>query len=665
MTFQKIRTLALITILMAAFGYTASRQFRTKTPAPVTRSSDDSQETLAGVSVHRSFEPGRQVRYHLTLAQQGIFETSKLLGGQGKNSALDQTVQNNLAGEWVETVLAYDAGHTTSLISFEHMETTLRINNSTSDALNTNLLESLTEGVYIERDRDLRITVVKVPNQAQPVVKDIIYSLVRDLQVVIPEGPLTASWKSVEDDLDGQFEARYSVQGDPKDGIVALRKSKDRYTKLSFEIDNGSDHPSTSLIANTDLSISYSAGLDQVVELKGTDTRDYYTDNQLKLGSSTRKLTFSLIQAQQIDASALTQLKTLANNRFNSIKDYDSYASESLKQQITIMHQKELGTDDLSNLLELSDRLKTLQGQAFSDARLSLYLKLKALIYLFPDRIDQLKQAMIQQGVESLFFSVSASSMVAISSPECQKSLVELAQQYQSNIPALQTLLPSLGFVKRPLPIIEDALRDFEQSPDHDIKSNAGLAMGVHIGQLKLNARDKDAKQRFENLEQEKLSALKGATTDEDISQQLSAIGNFGSETGLLTIATYLGSPSAMVRSAATAALRFIDTDRSMSLVFQRLLEDTDEGVRFEAADALGYFKPTLPKMNQEISQFHQEKASRIRIQLLQNIAKEHHLNNSQYLELVSSLAKSEQDLDVRHFAEGLLIEIQHSFAQQ
>jgi len=666
MKINTVSKLALVVVLISGIAYVSSRfYFDGQAANKSTQNQTTGGLENSGITIQRQLEPGKQLRYRLSLSQDGMFETSKLLGASSQGAGFDQEVKSHLQGEWIETILSYDNGRSISYVSFEQMQSELIMNKASHEMLNTNLLEGLAQGVYLERDRDLNIRAIKIPSLAQPAVKDIIYSLVRDLQVVIPEGVLATSWTSEENDIDGQFEGRYKLESGTKPSALRISKTKVKYLSLSFEIENSVDLASTRLDANTDLTIDYDSKQDQVLSLTGHDERDYYTDNSLKIGSSRRQISFTLMGQSQLGRIELEDLRALVESRFTSVQDYDTYAAENLKQQITSMHQRELGTDDLTNILDLADRMKKLEGQALSDARLSLYLKLKALIYLYPENLDQLTQAMTTQGVDSLFFAVGASSMVAISSPESQKALVDLSRQFESNMQALQTLLPSLGFVKAPLPLIEEALREFENHKDPDIRSNAELAMGVHIGQLKLNHNDQDAVRRFKALEQEKLEKLKTAGHESDISQQLSVIGNFGSESSLQAVIHYLSSPSAKVRSNAVAALRFINNEEALNYVTQVLIKDADAEVRFAAADALGYFTARPVKMKSEMEQVRQEKVSKIRIQLLQNLSKDRHLDPVKFVELITQLAQSDQDSEVRYFAEGVLIEIKHSYAAQ
>ena len=149
--------------------------------------------------------------------------------------------------------------------------------------------------------------------------------------------------------------------------------------------------------------------------------------------------------------------------------------------------------------------------------------------------------------------------------------------------PALATLIPVLGGVRRPGEVSVDAiLKVAFNATNPGVASTARLAAGTMARSIAVESPAR-AKPIVERL----VAALNAATTVASRRELLLALGNTGSPVALTAISRFVLNDDASLRAAALSALRWIDGTRAESLLARALAADTDSTVRMAAARAL------------------------------------------------------------------------------
>src|SRR5262249_10188537 len=146
----------------------------------------------------------------------------------------------------------------------------------------------------------------------------------------------------------------------------------------------------------------------------------------------------------------------------------------------------------------------------------------------------------------------------------------------------LAVLIPALGLVDNPTPQSEELLRELSGRGDVNIRTTAQLALGVMARNLSDTAPERTAR-----IVRDALRQLEGATQADERRQMLLVLGNIGDAGTLDAIRKHARDVAPEVRSAAAAALRWLEVDGADELLAGLLAADADAVVRGEAAAAL------------------------------------------------------------------------------
>lgn len=174
-----------------------------------------------------------------------------------------------------------------------------------------------------------------------------------------------------------------------------------------------------------------------------------------------------------------------------------------------------------------------------------------------------------------------------------------------------QQALGSLGLSPTPTPATLAALAKIADSPADPLDRSTAL---LALGNAAKRAADEEAVTSL-------LERLARATTPEEQTICLRALGNTGDPRALPALTAALGSPSSDVRAAAVSSLRLIEDDAVDPLLGQTLLEDADEGVRAAAAFA-ATFRPLAAVLPLADEVLRTDEASRVRMAVVEMLSR-------------------------------------------
>lgn len=177
---------------------------------------------------------------------------------------------------------------------------------------------------------------------------------------------------------------------------------------------------------------------------------------------------------------------------------------------------------------------------------------------------------------------VAIGALVAVGTPEIQAALVRVIEARDHDERFMELLLPSVGFLARPTPATETAVRSVSASRvPETVRTAADLTLGIMAGHL---ARVEPA--RAAAIVDGYAARLARATGIEERSQLLLVLGNAGTPAAGAAVATQLADPNPAVRSLAVAALRRVPTPEAEAQL-TAALDDGDAKVRDSASRTL------------------------------------------------------------------------------
>src|SRR5581483_10192583 len=277
------------------------------------------------------------------------------------------------------------------------------------------------------------------------------------------------------------------------------------------------------------------------------------------------------------------------------------------------IERTELGNDNLETLLSGLEKLESTSGDKDET---SIYLKLKALIYLHPESCATLGQTLAKANAKSLTMRVLTGALGAVGNSEAQAALVTAIKARPTDWPALSMLIPALNQASIPTPVAEAAIRELaSQSQNPEIASTAQLTLGAMARNLSNTSPGRAA-----NIVDSLVNQINSSTSPDTTRQLLLALGNAGSVKAYSTIARFTTDSLPGVRAAATAALRFINTDQAEKQLIKILGSDSDPSVRLEAANAFGYRQVNASSFAAQRQAFATDKDDKVRLSLLNNL---------------------------------------------
>jgi hypothetical protein len=214
-----------------------------------------------------------------------------------------------------------------------------------------------------------------------------------------------------------------------------------------------------------------------------------------------------------------------------------------------------------------------------------IYNKLKALFVLEPKSVDAFAPALLEYDRLDDRFSMVATALTAVGTPEAQRVLREAIANVDGDETKKQRLIPNLSFTHSPTVESEAFLRNLAQT---DISAVIRATAHRALGTVAHNLREQDPV-RVESIFNEYSASLGKAQTPKEITDTLDVLGNIGIAEQLDSTSPFLRHHDPGVRERAYNSLRHIQDPRATEILMKALSDETIPKVREVIAEALSY----------------------------------------------------------------------------
>jgi HEAT repeat protein len=417
---------------------------------------------------------------------------------------------------------------------------------------------SLARPFYVDYDAQGRALRLHLAKDTDRLALGILRELVSISQFSEP-APVTASWQALESDQSGEYRADYRSLGFGK-----FERVKALYVKANPAQSAGVFGGGVPVIGKA-LAVfelddwGRSAKLDATHELSTPGA-----ENGTGYVSRTRLALKFLERRQGVEVGGdLTNLVTLG--LAPAASDVTDAAADLDRQLVD-------GADADSLLRELSQL-----AEGDRDGGFAIQTRLAALFRLDPRAIDKALSRLDAKNAANILGALGSAG-----TPAAQKALAAFASDTGRDAAERQLAVDSMLAVEHPTPELRGALKGMLSEKDPELKNNASLMLGVMAG------RDADPSATVD-IVQQMSRELKTADSVNERIRLIDSLGNTRSDAALPALSEALASDNAEVRTAATAALRFVSDPAADRLLSTAITSDDSPDVRRSALIAAGY----------------------------------------------------------------------------
>jgi hypothetical protein len=316
-------------------------------------------------------------------------------------------------------------------------------------------------------------------------------------------------------------------------------------------------------------------------------------------------------EAQPAGELAALRQRALALARLAPETSLSTRPSQAADERV--IERSELGQWTAEGLLAQVD-LAEAGGGTLDEA--ALYLKLKALAYLHPEACPALGARLATARVGRPAFRLLAGALGEVGHPAAAEALVGAVRARRNDGPALLALVPTLGGVRSPIPLAEEAIRElaFGAAPP-GIAPVARLALGALARRLASTA-----PARADRIVDQAVRELRSSTSPSARRLWLLVLGNAASSRALPVVERYAADAAPEVRAAVAAALAPLETSRAERILARMLSADPDPAVRLEAAAAFGARTVAAQSFALQKAAFENGQETSVRLVLLDNL---------------------------------------------
>ncbi|MEM7556247.1 MAG: HEAT repeat domain-containing protein, partial [Cyanobacteria bacterium P01_A01_bin.84] len=566
-------------------------------------------------------------------------QTSENNSSAGVNSFVNN-FQISILGELVVTVLQKQGNNI--LVSQRLQNSQVKIISSGQEIIQQAQLiqNDLQREIFTTLNSQGKLMTVRF----DPVVSEIAQNFGRSLlglaQFVTPnEEVKNGEWKTLEGNPNGEYIARYSA------GIGTFKKTKLRYLQSESQQNPNDSQVATIIKPEGEMVAKFNHELGYLVSLQGKELQKFIVSGK-NVGSSSTNLDINYKNQTKLSNAELEQLQeaNIANQKL--VKPQTLFVQPNEAETEAKIQRQELGDATLESLLIELDKAEASQNENNT----SLYLKFKALVYLKPETSKILGERLLKAKADSLSMQIISGALGNAGNPQAQSALVKAIAFYRRDWDVLSVLIPSLATVNSPIQEAEDIILDLAfNSSDTNIASTAQLALGTIANNLA-----KTSPQRSHKIVERFVKALETTKSEQQIRQYLLVLGNAGSPKSLKAIASLTKAKQPKIRATALLALRWIDDKQAETLLTDALIKDTDDGVRLEAAVALGFRKMSPHSFQTQKQAFTSDRSIKVRLSLLKNLW-EVRTSFPEVNQIVTQTAQNDVSPDVRKAATNLI----------
>lgn len=562
--------------------------------------------------------PGPEVAVYSISYTSGAFtELENLLRERAPDGESSTgSFETRVSGKLSRVVLGLEDGHVRVLYQVHETNVAFRSAGRELSAETLSIREALAKGVVARVTPEGLVESVRIAAEPGALAHGVIRALLGVLQFSLPPQP-AAQWEVVEEDPTGAYTAHYEVLGFEREtlgGDLTVRKTKREY------LPRRSPGPSAALgaVEVTPRILpagSLEARLDRagarLLSLHGSETAAVEVGGK-RIATTRTTVHLRIENVEPLSPPDLALLERLAGETA-AFPTVPLRWQEPATQREAAMQRKVLGESTLDDLLAAIRRADA-EGVE-PPGPVGLFLELKALVYLRPATAARLACVVERAPLGSVTMSVISSALGYVGHEEAQAALAAVIRRRADDAEVVAYLLPLLGSAPLPSREAEQTLRDLAfRSPLEDVGTTARLALGAMA--RKLSAR---APERAEEIVSALIESAGDHPGDEAVRRLLLALGNAGSPRLLPMAQRMAVAAAAAHRSAAVAAVRFVEAPGADAILFNAL-SDPSAGVRLEAVYALGKRAVTAERFAAQEKAFVAEEKAAVRLALLENL---------------------------------------------
>jgi hypothetical protein len=498
-------------------------------------------------------------------------------------------------------------------------------------------LSDFSRPFFFETDSEGTVLSVAFDKACGTDARRTIKALVAASQVAVRlEGP--DSWTTHEQDPTGEYEARYSRQGDPRH----LSKERTQYLRIATEsgLRPAADQGELSVRDTTTVGLLVNGTVDRIASQTETDM-------QFGKGMPRVHLTSVLattLRKTDVDASNLT-----AMNRDWLQKERVDMASPPMQDDPKAKAEARRLADEKTvqhaTLADLERELASIPRTSPRE-RAVLMSKLQADFRLHPDdtqkAVSYVRTAAVPDG------QAIAGALGGAGTPEAMKALVDIAKTTDTPMPVRANAIGALAISTTPSPASVQALKGMTRDADPDISAASALALGAAAA----TARGTDPA-GYQDAIDVLLADLNAARTPQAIVLYLRALGNSGDPRVLVAAQRYMGNEDLSVRAAAVAAVRFVQGAATDQFLAAAMNGDEADSVRVQAVATVEGYRAIADFVATFGQLLHTDASPLVRRAIL------HALNviitNPTAMALITAAARTDAAENVRQYAQAIL----------
>ena len=588
-----------------------------------------SKPKVPGVWSPYRLVPLDRIVYKIEYGSDSSLDFSSLLKDQGsphgkveRAPGIPQFLYSSIVGELVGKVIEKRGDDLLIAYHLNGHAFTLSINGQKAVEQEKIIRNDLGKEVYVRMNSRGKIQSLRFDPDIMNLSKGYFQALLAMSQIVFAEkgGPDIAEWEVQEEDLGGSYVARYrqdslagQSQTSEKEPLLKnFRKTKIRYLPSAKRGRPSEVQIEKKILSDGSLTATFGFRSGYLLSLDGSELQTILFGKK-KVGQVKNAIQLNLIAKEKIGEKELSSLRKVNAALERSTKPVFLSTNLSEKEGEVARYRKQLGEATLESLLTDLNAAETSGGSY----PVSLFLKFKALTYLYPESSRPIGNILTAANPESLAMRVLGGALIAAGHKEAQAALISVIKARREDTNALLVLIPALGGMAEPTVETEKVVRKFAfESKNPDIKATAQFALGSIAGNLTVTSSDRGG-----NIIREFIQKLEPYSPEKEIQQILHALGNAGSPLSLSTIEKYLSHPTPNVRAAAMFALRWIESKEVDPLLAKGVSSDPEKLVRLEAARALGLRKMTPETLQAQKEVLMKDSAVEVRIAVLYNLS--------------------------------------------
>ena len=411
-------------------------------------------------------------------------------------------------------------------------------------------------------------------------------------QFSMPNNISENKWYSEEPDTVGIYSARYSYN--EQNNIIHKTKIDYKtYANLQEKWMISGEKTSRKINFEANFILNKN-GWCKKVDVKANDNRKG-NKNYPTINTNTNSSLNLISENKRID---------IANNAktINQLKYVGIWDIEALNKDATEYHKnwdrERVGNNNLEDLIELSKQSKNQKDPAAH--RIEIFDKLKALCRLEPKTIDDIKNMLINDEIDSKISNLLTSVLGSLNNIKAHETLLEVIESFYSS-KDYRARDSIVSLVLSPL-TSEKAIKLMQKindrTPGSDAAISSVLGIGAHSRKI-INSNKLAAKESLDYLKDS--YSKREMKVDKIVA--LKALGNNGDESILPILKKELNHRDFEIRQAVINSLRYLNAPLVNELIKEAMLHDEHHLVRRAAVKICNVrdFKPMIESIGKVV----------------------------------------------------------------